>query len=107
MADEDDWTRPTGAGQVPVKPPMAPPPQPPANNMAAAPQADGGPPPAPPQVLQQPAMPANLSPEDQMKFQQIYGTTPQAANALKDKFGLTGILEVVRMHDPHLNTLAL
>jgi len=138
MADEDDWTRPTGAGyypaQVPVKPPMAPPPQPPANNMAAAPKADarrdvqeqfarmqpppanaqlppapgfGGPPPAPPQVLQPPTMPANLSPEDQLKFQQIYGTTPQAAKALKEKFGLTGILEVVRMHDPHLNTLAL
>lgn len=54
-----------------------------------------------------PPMPPNLSNEDQQKFQQIYGTTPQAAKAQREKFGLTGILEVVRMHDPHLNTLAL
>jgi len=42
-----------------------------------------------------------------LKYQRIFGSTPQAAQALKEKFGLTGILEVVRMHDPHLNTLAL
>mmetsp|Transcript_30014 Transcript_30014/g.61986 ORF Transcript_30014/g.61986 Transcript_30014/m.61986 type:complete len:299 (+) Transcript_30014:54-950(+) len=64
------------------------------------------PPPEPFQVV--PAqMPENLTPEEQRKHQALYVTTLQASHALRDKFGMVGILEVVRMSDPHLNTLAL
>lgn len=103
-------------GQPVPKPPSGPPPpvatmpkqEPPLRARVDGPQ---GPPPPPP----------NMSPEDARKFERIYGTTPEAKQALTEKFGLTGILEallgrlgprlcllqVVRMHDPHLNTLAL
>eukprot|EP00913_Durusdinium_trenchii_P019250 g18092.t1 len=79
----------------PRDPRLQPPQQPPPGAQAPAPQ------------ISIPPLPPGLSAEDQLKYQRIFGSTPQAAQALKEKFGLTGILEVVRMHDPHLNTLAL
>ncbi|CAE7805611.1 VIP2 [Symbiodinium sp. CCMP2592] len=69
-------------------------------------EAQAIPPPEPFQVVL-PQMPENLTPEEQRKHQALYVTTLQASHALRDKFGMMGILEAVRMSDPHLNMLAL
>jgi len=37
----------------------------------------------------------------------LYLTTPEAERAAREKYGLLGILKVIRMTDPDLNTLAL
>mmetsp|Transcript_70976 Transcript_70976/g.169338 ORF Transcript_70976/g.169338 Transcript_70976/m.169338 type:complete len:304 (-) Transcript_70976:89-1000(-) len=90
-----------------LQPPTGPPAQAPARS-STPPVTEGQaiPPPEPFQVI--PAqMPENLTPEEQRKHQALYVTTLQASHALRDKFGMVGILEVVRMSDPHLNTLAL
>jgi len=69
-------------------------------------QGNPVPPPVPFQVVNA-EMPEGLTPEEQRKYEALYCTTLKASHALRDKFGMVGILEVVRMSDPHLNTLAL
>merc|ERR1719282_918035 len=41
------------------------------------------------------------------KEEMLYLTTPEAERAAREKYGLLGILKVIRMTDPDLNTLAL
>lgn len=48
-----------------------------------------------------------LSEEDRRKEEMLYLTTPEAERAAREKYGLLGILKVIRMTDPDLNTLAL
>ncbi|CAE6937724.1 VIP2 [Symbiodinium natans] len=99
--------QPTAGGVRVLQPPTGPPAQAPAQAPGSPTQVGQPiPPPEPFQVV--PAnMPDNLTPEEQRKHQALYCTTLQASHALRDKFGMVGILEVVRMSDPHLNTLAL
>jgi len=47
------------------------------------------------------------SEEDRKKEEMLYLTTPEAERASREKYGLLGILKVIRMTDPDLNTLAL
>lgn len=48
-----------------------------------------------------------LSEEVRKKEEMLYLTTPEAERAAREKYGLLGILKVIRMTDPDLNTLAL
>jgi len=48
-----------------------------------------------------------LSEEDRKKEEMLYLMTPEAERAAREKYGLLGILKVIRMTDPDLNTLAL
>merc|ERR1719183_233639 len=48
-----------------------------------------------------------MTEEDRKKEETLYLTTPEAERAAKEKYGLLGILKVIRMTDPDLNTLAL
>mmetsp|Transcript_85884 Transcript_85884/g.270684 ORF Transcript_85884/g.270684 Transcript_85884/m.270684 type:complete len:429 (+) Transcript_85884:53-1339(+) len=88
----------------PSQAPHVPPSQPP------APQ---GPPPLAPPLMSPPAQPSQssrsgeLSEEDRKKEEMLYLTTPEAERAAREKYGLLGILKVIRMTDPDLNTLAL
>jgi len=88
----------------PSQAPHVPPSQPP------APQ---GPPPLAPPLMSPPAQPSQpsrageLSDEDRRKEEMLYLTTPEAERAAREKYGLLGILKVIRMTDPDLNTLAL
>lgn len=85
-----------------------------------------GPPPPPPQAplvpsnqlqpaLQGPPMGlAQLRPsssgkteEERLKEELRYHSTPEAERSAREKYGLLGILKVIRMTDPDLNTLAL
>lgn len=45
--------------------------------------------------------------EERKKEEMLYLTTPEAQRAAREKYGLLGILKVIRMTDPDLNTLAL
>mmetsp|Transcript_15058 Transcript_15058/g.45133 ORF Transcript_15058/g.45133 Transcript_15058/m.45133 type:complete len:406 (-) Transcript_15058:63-1280(-) len=88
----------------PSQAPLVPPSQPP------APQ---GPPPLAPTLMSAPSQastpsrPGELSEEDRKKEEMLYLTTPEAERAAREKYGLMGILKVIRMTDPDLNTLAL
>lgn len=66
-------------------PPLAPPPQPPARDGADATPLG----------------------EEERKNDALHLTTPEAEKAAREKYGLLGILEVIRMNDSDLNTLAL
>merc|ERR1719197_949317 len=48
-----------------------------------------------------------LSEELRKKEEMLYLTTPEAEKAAREKYGLPGILKVIRMTDADLNTLAL
>jgi len=50
---------------------------------------------------------SDLSEEEHKKEEKLYLTTPEAERAAREKYGLLGILKVIRMTDPDLNTLAL
>merc|ERR1712038_943358 len=50
---------------------------------------------------------SELSEENRKKEEMLYLTTPEAERAAREKYGLLGILKVIRMTDPDLNTLAL
>jgi len=62
---------------------------------------------SPPAQASQPSRPGELSEEDRKKEEMLYLTTPEAERAAREKYGLLGILKVIRMTDPDLNTLAL
>merc|ERR1719382_681724 len=47
------------------------------------------------------------SDEERKKEEMLYLKTPEAERAAREKYGLLGILKVIRMTDPDLNTLAL
>lgn len=48
-----------------------------------------------------------MTEEDRRKEEMLYMTTEEAEQAAREKYGLLGILKVIRMTDPDLNTLAL
>lgn len=50
---------------------------------------------------------SEASEEGAKKEEMLYLTTPEAERAAREKYGLLGILKVIRMTDPDLNTLAL
>lgn len=85
-----------------------PPPPSQAPYVPPAPQApvpQGPPPLAPP--LMSPTQARELSDEERKREEMLYLTTPEAERAAREKYGLLGILKVIRMTDPDLNTLAL
>lgn len=83
----------------PSQAPYVPPTQPP------VPQ---GPPPSAPPLMSPPLQrPSEMSEEDRKKEEMLYLMTPEAERAAREKYGLLGILKVIRMTDPDLNTLAL
>lgn len=93
----------------PPPPPSQAPQVPP--TQAPAPQ---GPPPCAPPLMSPPSQPApaNRTAEEtaedvRKKEEMLYLTTPEAERAAREKYGLLGILKVIRMTDPDLNTLAL
>jgi len=51
--------------------------------------------------------PGTMTEEERRKEEMLYLTTPEAERAAREKYGLLGILKVIRMTDPDLNTLAL
>merc|ERR1712003_309350 len=77
------------------------------------PPAPQGPPPLAPPQMSPPAQPiqascsSEMSEDDWKKEEMLYLTTPEAERAAREKYGLLGILKVIRMTDPDLNTLAL
>jgi len=92
---------PPPPSQAPLVPPAHP---------TGAPQ--GPPPPLAPPLLSPLAQNAQASQrpmteEDRKKEEMLYLTTPEAERAAREKYGLLGILKVIRMTDPDLNTLAL
>jgi len=54
-----------------------------------------------------PQQSTGLSLEARKREEMLYLTTPEAERAAREKYGLLGILNVIRMTDPDLNTLAL
>lgn len=95
----------------PPPPPSQAPQVPP--TQSPAPQ---GPPPCAPPLMSPPSQPApsastatgdGLADDARKKEEMLYLTTPEAEKAAREKYGLLGILKVIRMTDPDLNTLAL
>merc|ERR1719382_476726 len=62
---------------------------------------------SPPSQPSQPSRPSDLSEEERKKEEMLYLKTPEAERAAREKYGLLGILKVIRMTDPDLNMLAL
>jgi len=50
---------------------------------------------------------STLSQEERRREELLYCTTPEAERAAREKYGLMGVLKVIQMTDPDLNTLAL
>lgn len=83
----------------PPPPPLQAPHVPPVQS----PLTQQGPPPTAPNM----ARPGEMSEEERRAEEMLFLTTPEAQKAAREKYGLLGILKVIKMTDPDLNTLAL
>lgn len=95
---------------------LAQPPPPPSQAPTvppAQPPAPQGPPPSAPPLMSVPAHPSqptrgsDAAEDVRKKEELLYFAAPEAERAARDKYGLLGLLKVIRMTDLDLNTLAL